>query len=350
MSMDFKSDTRAPQALSKTTKAPREQPARHARGLTVWLTGLSGAGKTTIANAVCAELLAHGFRVESLDGDVVRKNLCGDLGYSKEDRNENIRRIGFVAELLTRNGTIVLVSAISPYRQLREEIRAKITDYLEVYVNTPLEICEQRDPKGLYKKARAGEIRCFTGIDDPYEEPLAPEIECNTVRENLTVCTNKIVAAVLAYFSSAPCPPVTGDFIKLNPAAGPESRHDSPVHLEKQLTIAVDFDGVLAEYDGWQGCEVLGAPRPDVIQVLRILRDEGWKIIIHTTRDARHITDYLRSHCIPYDEINQNSSYTNGGPKPVATVYWDDRALRYSGNALRDLESIRQLRTWNGRR
>jgi adenylylsulfate kinase len=201
MSIDFIPDVRSFQTSAKPTNGLHEQLGRDARGLTVWLTGLSGAGKTTIANALCAELLNRGFRVELLDGDVVRKNLCSDLSYSKEDRNENIRRIGFVAELLTRNGTIVLVSTISPYRQIREEVRAKIRDYLEVYVNTPLQVCERRDPKGLYKKARAGEITHFTGIDDPYEAPLAPEIECNTDGESLVVCTHKIMAAVLAYLS-----------------------------------------------------------------------------------------------------------------------------------------------------
>ena len=118
---------------------------------------------------------------------------------------------------------------------------------------------------------------------------------------------------------------------------------------ERQATIAVDFDGVLAEYDGWRGNEILGPPRADVIQVLHILRGEGWKILIHTTRSAEHITDYLAKNQIPYDEINCNSSYKNLGSKPVATVYWDDRAIRYSGDAFQDLDAIRNFRTWNSR-
>jgi hypothetical protein len=118
----------------------------------------------------------------------------------------------------------------------------------------------------------------------------------------------------------------------------------------RQLTLAVDFDGVLAEYNGWAGNDVLGEPRADVVRVLQILRGEGWKIVVHTTRCASHITDYLARHKIPYDEINVNSSYPSLGPKPVATVYWDDRALCYSGDAFRDLDSIRGFRTWNGRR
>jgi hypothetical protein len=118
---------------------------------------------------------------------------------------------------------------------------------------------------------------------------------------------------------------------------------------DRPRTIAVDFDGVLAEYSGWKGIEVLGAPRMDVIKALRVLRHEGWKIVVHTTRSEQHIIDYLSLHDIPYDEINRNSHYPSAGGKPVATVYWDDRAVRYSGDAFRDLEVIRSFRTWSGR-
>jgi adenylylsulfate kinase len=117
----------------------------------------------------------------------------------------------------------------------------------------------------------------------------------------------------------------------------------------RQPTIAVDFDGVLAEYDGWKGPAVLGPPRSDVVEVLRILREEGWKIVVYTTRAEEHIRGYLHQHQIPYDEINKNSAYRNSGSKPVATVYWDDRALRYTGNAYDDLLHIRGFRTWSGR-
>jgi len=118
---------------------------------------------------------------------------------------------------------------------------------------------------------------------------------------------------------------------------------------ERQLTVAVDLDGVIAEYDGWRGAGVLGEPRPDVVQALRILRSESWKIVVHTTRSEQEIQGYLERHGIPYDEINRNSSYQSSGPKPVATVYWDDRAVCYSGNGMKDLEKIRNFRTWNGR-
>jgi len=164
------------------------------RGVTVWFTGLSGAGKTTIRIAVEKELRSLGCKVEVLDGDVVRQNLTKDLGFSKADRDENIRRIGFVSHLLTRNGVIVLVSAISPYREVREEVKHKIGDFIEVYVNAPLEVCEQRDVKGLYEKARAGKIKQFTGIDDPYEPPLNPEVECKTHLQTLDECAAQVLA------------------------------------------------------------------------------------------------------------------------------------------------------------
>jgi adenylylsulfate kinase len=163
------------------------------RGVTIWFTGLSGAGKTTITKALATELTDRGYDLEILDGDVVRENLTKGLGFSKEDRDENIRRIGFVANLLTRHGVIVLVSAISPYRQIREEVRGKIGNFVEVFVNAPLEVCEDRDVKGLYKRARAGEIKSFTGIDDPYEAPLNPEIECRTDKEEISASVAKVI-------------------------------------------------------------------------------------------------------------------------------------------------------------
>ncbi|MDZ8033537.1 adenylyl-sulfate kinase [Nostoc sp. DedSLP04] len=162
-------------------------------GVTVWFTGLSGAGKTTICQFVEKELRIQGYRVEVLDGDAVRQNLCKGLGFSKEDRKENIRRIGFVAQLLARNNVIVLVSAISPYREIREEVRQMTPFFIEVYVNASLAVCEQRDVKGLYKKARAGEIKHFTGIDDPYEIPLCPEVECKTNQESVAQSATKVL-------------------------------------------------------------------------------------------------------------------------------------------------------------
>lgn len=173
-----------------------ETQSMEQRGVTVWFTGLSGAGKTTISQAVAEKLKSQGYRLEILDGDIVRTNLTKGLGFSKEDRDENIRRIGFVSHLLTRNGVIVFVSAISPYREIREEVRQRIGDFVEVFVNAPLNVCEERDVKGLYQRARAGEIKGFTGIDDPYEPPLNPEIECRTDLEELSESVDKVIQSL----------------------------------------------------------------------------------------------------------------------------------------------------------
>ena len=162
------------------------------RGVAVWFTGFSGAGKSTIADALTKKLKSEGYQLEVLDGDEIRENLTKDLGFSKEDRDTNIRRIGFVAKLLARNGVIVLVPVISPYRAIREEMRANIDNFLEVFVNAPLSVCEDRDVKGLYKQVRAGKIKQFTGIDDPYEPPTNPEIECRTDLEELSQSVDKI--------------------------------------------------------------------------------------------------------------------------------------------------------------
>jgi len=173
------------------------------RGVTLWFTGLSGAGKTTITQALEKKLRESGYGIEVLDGDVVRTNLTKGLGFSKADRDENIRRIGFVSHLLTRHGVIVLVSAISPYRDIRGEVRQKIGDFVEIFVNAPLAVCEGRDVKGLYEKARKGEIKGFTGIDDPYEEPLNPEVECRTDLESLEESVAKVWTKLieLGYFA-----------------------------------------------------------------------------------------------------------------------------------------------------
>jgi adenylylsulfate kinase len=163
------------------------------RGCVIWFTGLSGSGKTSIAHIVEDKLLEAGVPVETLDGDVVRENLSKGLGFSKEDRDTNIRRIAFVAHLLQRNGTFVITAAISPYVAIREEARAMIKDFIEVFADAPLEVCEQRDVKGLYAKARAGEIKGFTGIDDPYEAPPSPEVVCHTDSETIEESAQKVL-------------------------------------------------------------------------------------------------------------------------------------------------------------
>ena len=171
-----------------TAAATSTRPA----GFTVWLTGLSGAGKTTIALALEAELLRRGFPVERLDGDIVRESLTRDLGFSREDRDKNVERVGFVARLLTQHGVGVVAAFISPYRAAREKLRTEIDNFIEVYVEAPLETCIARDVKGLYAKALAGQVTHFTGVDDPYEAPEAPELTIHTDRLSLVESVQQI--------------------------------------------------------------------------------------------------------------------------------------------------------------
>lgn len=160
------------------------------KGVTLWFTGLSGSGKTTIAVELEKRLKNKGYKVERLDGDEVRNYLCRDLGFSKEDRDENIRRVSYLAALLTRNDIITLCCFVSPYRKAREEARALIGDFIEIYVNAPLDVCEARDVKGLYAKARGENTSNFTGISDPYEAPVKPEIELRTDKKTVDECIN----------------------------------------------------------------------------------------------------------------------------------------------------------------
>lgn len=167
-------------------------------GFTIWFTGLSGAGKSTIAGLVAERLRERGERVEVLDGDEVRENLSRGLGFSRTDRDTNIRRIGYVAKLLTRNGVVAITAAISPYRDVRDEVRRGIGRFVEVHVSTPLAVCIERDVKGLYQKALAGEIAQFTGVSDPYEEPLDPEIRISTIGETPQASAEQVLAFLTA--------------------------------------------------------------------------------------------------------------------------------------------------------
>lgn len=166
------------------------------KGVTVWFTGLPCSGKTTVADRVAEILKEQGHRVERLDGDTVRKGLTSDLGFSKEDRNENIKRVTFVAKLLTRNDVIVLATFVSPYIERRQKSREEIGSFMEVYVDCPVEECIKRDVKGMYKKALAGEIKNFTGIDDPYEAPPSPELVVETHKETLEESAQKVLDAL----------------------------------------------------------------------------------------------------------------------------------------------------------
>jgi adenylyl-sulfate kinase len=180
------------------------------KGFTLWLTGMSGAGKSTLSQPVAARLRALGLRVEVLDGDVVRTNLSAGLGFSKEDRDINVRRIGFVANLLARNGVAVITAAISPYRQIRDEVRAMMSaddvGFVEVHLHCPVEVLATRDVKGLYKKALAGEIGQFTGVSDPYEPPLSPEVSVDSSTEAVEASVEKILGKLreLGHLDAAP--------------------------------------------------------------------------------------------------------------------------------------------------
>lgn len=180
-------------------------------GTVLWLTGLSGAGKSTLASALAPALAARGRKVEALDGDALREHLCRGLGFTREDRDENVRRIAFVAHLLAKHGVDVLVSAISPYRAARAEARAMTPRFVEIHVAPPLEECVRRDVKGLYRRALAGELASFTGVSDPYEEPLDPEVRVDTSVLSLDASVSLVVRALEArgYLSAAPTGAVT---------------------------------------------------------------------------------------------------------------------------------------------
>jgi len=178
-----------------STAQPAINPGEPA-GLVVWLTGLSSAGKTTIAEAVRARLVERRFKVELLDGDRVRKALSSDLGFTRADRDENVRRIGFVASLLARNGVLVIVAAISPFRAARNDALKTCGNSIEVYVNAPVSVCEQRDVKGLYHRARRGEIAHVSGVDLPYEAPANPYVECRTAQESIIESVAKVLRAI----------------------------------------------------------------------------------------------------------------------------------------------------------
>ena len=300
------------------------------RGKILWLLGQSGAGKTTLCTAVYTELEQQGKRVRLLDGDVLRNGLCSDLRFSPEARMENSRRVAHVANMFAEEGFTVLVALICPQEATRQVVRAILPDHFQVFIDAPLSVCEQRDPKGLYKQARAGLLLGFTGIDQAFESPSAPDLVCRTHQETVQESCSKILALL-------------GESSQNSASSKQES-------TDRRRTIAVDFDGVIANYDGWRGETVFGSPRCDVREALSSLQNEGWKIVVHTARPSSSIRHYLLHAQIPFDEINVNSDYTSQSPKPVATVYWDDRAVCYSGNAMDDLEKIREFRTWTERR
>jgi len=161
---------------------------------TLWFTGLSGAGKTTLSRAVLLSIRQRGVKAEWLDGDIIRANFSAELGFTKRDRDVNVRRIGFVSHLLNRNGVVSVVAAIAPYEDARKQNRALLDRYVEVFCKCPLDVLCERDPKGLYRRAIAGEIKCFTGVSDPYEEPCSPDIVLDTASKDIESCSAEVVA------------------------------------------------------------------------------------------------------------------------------------------------------------
>jgi adenylyl-sulfate kinase len=195
----------SPDGCSSVPAKFQQLPEAHApgrRGLTVWFTGLSGAGKSTLASEVGRRLRATQVPVQMLDADILRQGLCAGLGFSRKDRTENVRRIAEAALELTRKGSVVLVAAIAPYRDMRAAARATIGDYLEVWVNAPLSVCVARDPKGLYARAISGELPHFTGISDPYEEPERADLELCTDHLDVAICAAAVVMRVQEELSS----------------------------------------------------------------------------------------------------------------------------------------------------
>lgn len=289
------------------TKEQRQQLLRQ-KSPVIWLTGLSGSGKSTIANQLAADLHQLGHLTYILDGDNIRMGLNKDLGFSDDDRKENIRRIAEVAKLTSDAGVIVITAFISPFRAEREIAKSIIGEenFIEVFVDTPLRLCEERDPKGLYKKARAGQIKQFTGIDSPYESPLNASIVINTDGKTPQESASEI-KSLLSNSKS----------IYLT-----EEEMDS---LDKSKTLAIDFDGVLHKYtSGFKGLyNAYDEPMPDTKWALDELKLQGWKLKICTSRPKEVVIEWLSKWNLSeyFDEVSN--------VKFPATLYIDDRAFHF---------------------
>lgn len=282
----------------------------------IWLTGLSGSGKSTIANGLASKLHNEGKLVYILDGDNVRMGLNKDLGFSDDDRRENIRRIAEIANLMSDAGIIVITAFISPFRDERENAKMIIGEdsFIEVYINSPLNVCESRDPKGLYRKARNGEIPMFTGIDSPYERPIKPDIFVNT--------------DLLSIKDSV-------DFIYYNLDLELNKIKEIS-NLDKKKTIAIDFDGVIHKYSkGFRGLDnAYDPPMDGAVESIKQLYDEGYTLKILSSRPKEVIYLWLKKYGLS-EYITEVSNH-----KFPATVYIDDRGFLFEnwGQCLTNLK------------
>ena len=305
----------------KVTKEDRQKLLKQ-KSPVIWLTGLSGSGKSTIANELAIKLQQTGKLTYILDGDNVRMGLNKDLGFSDDDRKENIRRIAEVAKLLSDSGVIVITAFISPFREEREKAKEIIgrDNFIEVYVKADLDVCEERDPKGLYKKARAGEIPMFTGIDSPYEEPKDADIFIKTDLMSIEECTDFVYSNLNLDLNEVK---------EIN-------------NLDKRKTISIDFDGVIHKYSkGFKGLDNAYDPPMDGAEyALKELYDEGYTLKILSSRPKEVIYPWLKKYGLS-EYITEVSNH-----KFPATVYIDDRGMLFKnwGQCLTELQSHPKLK------
>ena len=278
------------------------------KSIVIWLTGLSGSGKSTIANELATQLHKMGKLSYILDGDNIRLGLNKDLGFSDTDRKENIRRIAETAKLMSDAGVIVITAFISPFINEREIAKQIIGEdkFFEVFINTPLELCESRDPKGLYKKARLGEIPMFTGIDSPYEQPINPYMSLFTDNET-AIESSKVIVDKL-----------TTDKQLVSPIKEIDN-------LDKKKTLAIDFDGVIHKYSqGFKGLDnIYDGPMDGTYEALTKLKEEGYTLKILSSRPKEYIIKWL-------EENNLDKFITEvSNHKFPASLYIDDRGFNF---------------------